>query len=147
VGLRADARVMNDWVVRADEQMNLEVSNLSFRDLPYLKVLLRPGAEIVPAKTSIISPNIHPVNSTWTQPVPYVIKTVTAKRLARPLRIAFIGLSDRIPDELRDFAGVTGFTIDDPAEAAKKTLAAVHDKADVTVVLGYIKLATANKLA
>ncbi len=43
--LRADARVMNDWVVRADEQMNLEVSNLSYRDLPYLKVLLRPGAE------------------------------------------------------------------------------------------------------
>jgi 2',3'-cyclic-nucleotide 2'-phosphodiesterase (5'-nucleotidase family) len=146
-GLRADARLMNDWVVRADEQMNLEVSNLSYRDLPYLKVLLRPGAEIVPAKTSLISANIHPVDSTWTQPLPYVIKTVTAKRLARPLRIAFIGLSDRIPDELKDSAGVTGFTIDDPAEAAKKTLAAVHDKADVTVVLGYFKLATANKLA
>jgi 2',3'-cyclic-nucleotide 2'-phosphodiesterase (5'-nucleotidase family) len=150
--LRADARLMNDWVMRAGDQMNMEVSNLSYRDLPYLKVLLRPGAGIAPAKTSLISANIHPADSTpvvstWTQPAPYVIKTVTARRLARPLRIAFIGLSDRIPDELKDSAGVTGFTIDDPAEAAKKALAAVRDKADVTVVLGYFKLATANKLA
>jgi hypothetical protein len=138
---------MNDWVVRADEQMNMEVSNLSYRDLPYLKVLLRPGAEIVPSKTTLISANIRPVDASWTQPAPYVIKTLTAKRLARPLRIAFIGLTDRIPDELKDSAGVTGFTIDEPAETAKKILAAVHDKADVTVVLGYFKLATANKLA
>src|SRR5262249_940952 len=40
--LRADARLMNDWIVRANELMNLEIVNLSYRDLPYAGDLLKP---------------------------------------------------------------------------------------------------------
>src|SRR5207253_1235417 len=72
---------------------------------------------------------------------------VTGKRLQQPVRIAFIGLSDAPPDELKPAVAASGFVISDPLAAAKQTLAEVRDKADVTVIVGYLKIGTTNKLA
>src|SRR5262249_5944273 len=80
-------------------------------------------------------------------PAPYVIKIVTGKRLPQPVRIAFIGLSDVAPDEQKDAVAKSGFVINDPLIAAKAALAEVRDKADVTVIVGYLKAQTVNKLA
>jgi mono/diheme cytochrome c family protein len=41
----------------------------------------------------------------------------------------------------------SGFVINDPYAAAKAALAEVRDKADLTVIVGYLKLPTVNKLA
>jgi hypothetical protein len=51
------------------------------------------------------------------------------------------------PDERKDLVAKSGFVIDDPLAAAKAALAEVRDKADVTVIVGYLKLLTINKLA
>src|SRR6266508_4815979 len=45
-GLREDARLMNDWIVRANDAMNMDVINLGFRDLRYADLLLRPDTTL-----------------------------------------------------------------------------------------------------
>ncbi|HEX5082978.1 MAG TPA: multiheme c-type cytochrome [Blastocatellia bacterium] len=148
--LRADAKLMNDWIVRANEAMGLDVVNLGFRDLLYAGYLLKPDANLKPEKSSLISANVKPMNAggaDHVSPAPYVIKIVTGKRLPQPVRIAFIGLSDVAPDERKDQVAKSGFVIDDPLTAARAALDEVRDKADVTVIVGYLRLPTANKLA
>ncbi len=145
--LREDARLMNDWIVRANEVMNLDIVNLGYRDLPYATSLLKPDAKIKPEKSTLISANIKAADASHVSPAPYVIKTVTGKRLPRPVRIAFIGLTDTPPDEYKEAVAKSGFVINDPLAAAKAALAEVSDKADVTVIIGFLKLLTVNKLA
>ena len=145
--LRADARLMNDWMVRANETMNLDVVNLGFRDLLYAGSLLKPDAKLKPEKSSLISANVRAAGEGRVNPAPYVIKVVTGKRLPQPVRIAFIGLSDAAPNEQKELVAKSGFVINDPLSAAKSALAEVHDKADVTVIVGYLKFQTVNKLA
>ena len=146
-GLKPDARLMNDWIVRANETMPLSVVNLSYRDLRYAGELLRPDAKLNARKSAFVSANIKAASASRTNPAPYVIRTVTSKRLKEPVRIAFIGLSDTPTEEQRDSVAASGFTIEDPLAAAKAALAEVRDKADVTVIVGYLRLTTANKVA
>lgn len=145
--LNADAKLMNDWIVRADEMMPLDVVNLSHRDLRYAGRLFEKGAPLKPEKSVMISSNIKSTDAARPSPAPYVIKTVTGKRLKQPVRIAFIGVSENAPDDKKAAVAASGFTIEDQLAAVKKSLAEVRDKADVTVVLGYIKLGMANRLA
>jgi hypothetical protein len=145
--LRADAKLMNDWIVRANEAMGLDVVNLGFRDLLYAGSVLKPDASLKPEKSSLISANVKAAGADGVSPAPYVIKIVTGKRLPQPIRIAFIGLSDVAPDERKDQVAKSGFVIDDPLTAARAALDDVGDKADVTVIVGYLKLQTVNKLA
>ena len=145
--LVADARLMNDWIVRANEAMQLEIVNLSYRDLLYAGDLLKPDTTLKPEKSVLLSANVKATDSLRENPAPYVIKTVTGKRLKTPVRIAFIGLSDLPPDDFKGQVAASGFTVHDPLEIAKKTLAEVQDKADVTVIVGYLKRGTVNKLA
>ncbi len=150
-GLREDARLMNDWIVRANEAMNLDVVNLGFRDLRYADLLLRPDApsDKMPKaeKSAILSSNIKAIDAGHVNPAPYVIKTVTAKRLSQPVRIAFIGVSDLAPEEQQAAVKASGFVINDPFEAVKAALAEVRDQVDVTVVVGFLSLPAVNKLA
>ncbi len=145
--LRDDARLMNDWIVRANEAMSLDVVNLGFHDLLYAGSLLKPDAKLKLEKSTLISANVKAADEGRAGPAPYVIKVVTCKRLPQPVRIAFIGLSDAAPDERKDLVAKSGFVIDDPLISAKAALAEVRDKADVTVIVGYLKLQTINKLA
>ncbi|MCI0336951.1 MAG: hypothetical protein L0226_05205 [Acidobacteria bacterium] len=145
--IREDARLMNDWIVRANELMSLDIVNLSYRDLPYAGSLLKPDAKLKPEKSALISANIKPADNTRISPAPYLIKVVTGKRLQKPVRIAFIGLSDIAPDNLKDAVAGSGFVIEDPLAAAKAALAEVRDKADVTVIVGFLSMPIVSKLA
>jgi hypothetical protein len=145
--LRADAKLMNDWIIRANETMPLSVVNLSYRDLRYARGFLTPEARLKPEKSGIVSANIRSEDSSTINPAPYKIVTVTAPRLKKPVRIAFIGLSDLAPEEYQEGVKASRFVIDDPLAAAKKALAEVNDKADVTVIVGYLRMTTANKIA
>lgn len=142
--LNADAKLMNDWIVRANEQMELAVVNVSHRDLKYVQRVLAPNAVLKPEKATLISANIQASNLNI---APYTIKTLTAKRLKKPVRIAFIGLSELPPDNKKEVIAKQGFTFADPVETAKTTLAEVKDKADINIIVGYFKPGTANKLA
>ncbi len=149
--LKDDARLMNDWIVRANEMMNLDVVNLGYRDLRYAGMLLNPSetweGKPRPEKSAIISSNIKPVDASRVRPAPYVIKTVTGKRLPQAVRIAFIGVSEPAPEDQAAAVKASGFEIGDPYESVKAALAEVHDKADVTVVVGFMSLPMVNKLA
>jgi 2',3'-cyclic-nucleotide 2'-phosphodiesterase (5'-nucleotidase family) len=149
--LREDIRLMNDWIVRANDVMGLDVVNLGFRDLRYAGMLLNPATSWTgkpkAEKSALISSNIKPTDSSRVAPAPYVIKTVTAKRLPQAVRVAFIGVSDTAPEEQAAAVKASGLTISDPLPAVKAALAEVHDKADVTVVVGFLSLPTVNRLA
>src|SRR5215475_10497860 len=85
--LRADAKLMNDWIVRANEVMGLDVVNLGVHDLLYAGSLLKADAKLKPEKSSLISANVKAVNAGDADragPAPYVIKIVTGKRLPQP---------------------------------------------------------------
>lgn len=151
-GLKEDARLMNDWIVRANQVMNLDVVNLGYRDLRYADLLLRPDErmndeKLKAGKSTVISSNVKAADSSHVNPAPYVIKTVTGNRLAQPVRIAFIGVSETAPEEQAEAVKSSGFVINDPFESVKATLAEVRDKADVTVVVGFLSLPAVNKLA
>lgn len=145
--LNADAKLMNDWIVRANEQMPLDVVNLSYRDLRYASRLFEKDAALKPEKSSLISANIKSSDPSKPGPAPYVIKTVTGKRLKQPVRIAFIGISENAPDDKKAAVDASGYKIEDQLAAARQALAEVRDKADVTVIVGYMKLGLANRLA
>lgn len=149
--LREDTRLMNDWIVRANEVLGLDVVNLGFRDLRYAGMLLNPAANWTgkpkAEKSALISSNIKPADSSRVAPAPYVIKIVTGKRLPQAVRIAFIGVSDTAPEEQAAAVKASGLTISDPLAAVKAALAEVHDKADVTVVVGFLSLPMVNRLA
>lgn len=142
--LNADAKLMNDWIVRANEQMEMAVVNLAHRDLKYAERLFDAKAALKPEKATLLSANIKKPGLTI---APYTIKTAIAKRLKKPLRIAFIGLSELPPDNKKEAFAKQGFTFADPLETAKATLAEIGDQADVNIIVGYFKPGTANKLA
>ncbi|QQS46086.1 MAG: hypothetical protein IPM66_19550 [Acidobacteriota bacterium] len=146
-GLKEDALLMNDWIVRANEAMNLDLVNLSWLDLPYAGRLLGPDAQLKPEKSTLISSNIKAADGSRVSPAPWVIKVVTGRRLTRPVRIAFIGVSDRAPEDRAGEVARSGFVIEDPLASVKAALAEVHDKADVTVVVGFLSLPMVNRLA
>jgi hypothetical protein len=56
-------------------------------------------------------------------------------------------LSDLAPDDRKDMVANSGFVIEDPLVAARAALDEVRDRADLTVIVGYLKLPTAHKLA
>lgn len=145
--LRDDARLMNDWIVRGNEAVGLDVVNLSYRDLRYASSLLRKDARLKPEKSTLISANIKAADDTHVNPAPYVIKIATGKRLPQPVRIALIGLTDLAPEDQKDAVAASGLKIEDPLAAAKAALAEVHDLADVTVIVGFLSMPTVNKLA
>ncbi len=145
--LRPDARLMNDWITRANETMPLSVVNLSYRDVRYAAGLLQSDAKLKPQRSVLVSANLKVTDSTRTNPAPYSIVTAVSRRLKTPIRIAFIGLSDIAPEEYQEGVKSAGFVIEDLFAAAKATLAEVRDKADVTVIIGYLRMTTANRLA
>lgn len=149
--LREDIRLMNDWIVRANEVMGLDIVNIGFRDLRYAGMLLNPSAawdgKPKPEKSVLISSNVKPGDSSRVSPAPYVIKIATAKRLPQPVRIAFIGVSDTASEEHQAAQKASGLVINDPLASVKAALAEVHDKVDVTVVVGFMSLPMVNRLA
>ena len=143
--LNADAKLMNDWIGRAVAQMDLAVINVAHRDLFYAHRFVDNPEFLHDSR--YISANILPPPQLGGGPPPYSIKTLTGKRLKKPVRLAFIGLSEFPPEEKKDKIAKLGFTFTDPLETAKKTLAEIKDKADINIVVGYFKPGTANKLA
>ena len=95
----------------------------------------------------MISANIKPANDAASKSIALRHQDLQAKRLKVPLKIAFIGLTDVPPDDQTRSAPPSGFTIEDPIATARTVIAEVADKADITVIVGYLKMTTANRIA
>jgi 2',3'-cyclic-nucleotide 2'-phosphodiesterase (5'-nucleotidase family) len=153
--LPADVMTKNKWVVKSYGDFNHDAGNVSYADLPYMAELLkRDGYDErireYPFIKKLVSANITPLSDLHVAPEPYLIREITLKRGApgKTLRVGILGLTMPKPVEggarLNEYAG---FRIGDPFEAAKRVLPELDQKTDLIVVLAYMPLLDAQRLA
>ena len=136
-GLRPDVVTRNDWVLKAYSQFPVDVFNVSSHDLRYFAGLLAK-VEFSQAKTEpllrrLVSANI--VDEKRGSPVlrPFIVREVPSRQKgAKPVRVAFIGLTETTP------APPLGFKFINPAESARRTVPDARKVADIVVVLAKV---------
>lgn len=146
--LRADALVMNDWMLKGFSQFRLDAINITYRDLLYsTKVMAKDKYETSskesPMLTDLISANAlpNPQQDKVSAAKPYVIREVKGQRLgSKAFKVAFIGVTEAGPTDK------TGYTIQNPIEMLKKVYPEARAKADLVVVLAYTPLEVTKEL-
>ncbi len=149
-----DVRIKNEWILRSFGMIDIAAINVAHADLVYLSSLLRQGdlkanTRRFPALAALVSANVHAVRRDLAQLKPYVVKTVPAgQRGGRPIRVAFIGVTEKAPKSLEDRVnhGTTGYGISDPVEAVQTVLPEARAKSDLVVVLAYVDRDTAARI-
>lgn len=145
--LRPDVMAKNDWVLKAYEQTNVDVVNVSSHDLRYFssvlaKTELARRAASEPLLERLVSANILSESPAVVAPRPYVVREVRSREAAaKPIRIAFIGLTETMP------APPPGFKLIDPAVAAKSAVPDARRNADVVVALAKVSAEEATRIA
>ena len=137
--LRPDVVTKNDWVLNAYTQFPVDVLNISSHDLRYFSDLIaRAGVgrrtENESALGRLVSANTV-YEQTGSQLVkPFIVREVASRQGGgKPVRIAFIGLTENMPDPPR------GLKFIDPVEAARRTVPEARKLADLVVVLAKIR--------
>jgi hypothetical protein len=121
--------------------------NVSSHDLRYFSGLLaknefsrRAGSE--PLLDRLVSANTMSDSPAIVSPRPYVVREVPSRAGGeRKLRVAFVGLTERMP------APPPGFKLVDPAEAARRTVPEARKAADVVVALAKVSSEEAARIA
>jgi len=145
--LRPDVQVKDDWILNSYDDFKVDVINVAAPDLRYIGPLLtareaveRGGAQ--PAVKRLVSANTAGKANTAANLQPFIIREVPARTAgAKPVRVAFIGLTeagDSLP---------RGFRINDPIETARRVVPEARKQSDVVIVLGYLKVEDAARLA
>jgi hypothetical protein len=146
--LRPDVVAKNEWVLKAYEQTNVDVLNVSSHELRYFSSVLakpefsrRAGSE--PLLERLVSANTVSESPAFVSPRPFVVREVPSREAgaSRPLRVAFIGLTETMP------APPPGFKFNDPAEAARRTVPEARKTADVVVALAKMSGEEAARIA
>jgi hypothetical protein len=141
--LRPDVITKDQWIFDAYDKFPVEVVNLSSRELRFASRFL-VGTSQPQGQNSIlgrlVSANIVAKSPDVKQPRPYVIRDVVA-RGNQIAKVAFIGLTETVP------APPPGFSISDPAVAAKQAVESVRKEADIVVVLARVKPDEAARIA
>jgi Cytochrome c554 and c-prime len=137
--LRPDIVTKNDWVLKAYDQFPVDVLNVSSYDFRYFgdafaKTALARLAETEPLFGRMISANIVDERRGDSPALPpFIIREVPSRQKgAKPVRIAFVGLTESLP------AAPAGFRFTDPAAAARRTLPEARKLADLVVVLAKV---------
>jgi len=126
-------------VLKAYGQFPVDVFNISSHDFRYFADLLAKTefarrAETEPLFGRLVSANT--VDDRHGLPVvrPFIVREVPSRQKgAKPLRVAFIGLTETTPDP------PSGFKFTDPAEAARRTVPEARKTADLVVVLAKVR--------
>jgi 2',3'-cyclic-nucleotide 2'-phosphodiesterase (5'-nucleotidase family) len=146
--LRPDAAAKDDWVLKAYEQTNIDVVNVSSHDLRYFSSALakpeftrRAGSE--PLLERLVSANTVSETPAILSPRPFIVREVPSResRSPKPVRVAFIGLTEMMP------AAPPGLKFIDPAEAARRTVPEARKTADVVVALAKVSSEEAARIA
>ena len=137
--LRPDIVTKNEWVFKAYNQFPVDVLNVSSHDVRYVAdSLSRAGlariAETEPLFGRLVSANTIDQRTGSGLVKPFIVREILSKRSgAKPVRVAFIGLTEPTPDP------PFGVRFTDPAEAARRTVPEARKVADLVVVLAKIK--------
>jgi hypothetical protein len=148
--LRPDVAVKDDSMFKIYDQFPVDAANVSASDLRYVSRLLRKAefaasGDRSPLLKRLVSANIVSDSADNIAPQPFIVRelTPTSPRspAARPVRVAFIGLTETKPDAPR------GFKFVDMVEAARRALAEAKKQADVVVALAHSSVDQATRLA
>ena len=146
--LRPDVVAKDDWVLKAYEQTNVDVVNVSSHDLRYFSSVLgkteftrRAGSE--PLLERLVSANTVSESPAVLSPRPFIVREVPSREAGapKPVRVAFLGLTEMTP------APPPGFKLIDPAEAARRTVPEARKTADVVVALAKVSSEEAARIA
>jgi mono/diheme cytochrome c family protein len=147
--LRPDVAAKDHWVAKAYDQFPVDVVNLSSRDLKYFSPFLSKAgfdtrAASQPLLRRLVSANTVATSPDMVSPQPFIVREVPARQAsggAAVLRIAFVGLTETEP------AAPSGFKFIDPVDAAKHAVVEARKRADLVIVLGYLKQEDATRIA
>lgn len=136
--LRPDIVTKNGWVLKAYNQFPVDVINISSHDLRYFanslsKVELARRTETEPVFGRLVSANTLDERTGLQIVKPFIVREMPSRQNgARPLRVAFVGLTETTPDP------PTGLKFIDPLEAARRIVPQARKKADLVVVLAKV---------
>ena len=146
--LRPDVVAKDDWVLKAYEQTDVDVVNVSSHDLRYFSSVFakpeftrRAGSE--PLLERLVSANTVSESPAVLSPRPFIVRAVPSREAGapKPVRVAFIGLTETMP------APPPGLKLIDPAEAARRTAPEARKTADVVVALAKVSSEEAARIA
>jgi Cytochrome c554 and c-prime len=145
--LRPDVVAKDDWVFKACSQFQVDVLNISSHDLRYFSSLLakpevsrRLDSELLLGR--LVSANTLSESAGFIAPHPFIVREVPSRRPgAKPIRVAFIGLTETTP------APPPGFRFIDPVEAVRRTLPEARKQANLVIVLAKIGTQEAARIA
>src|SRR6185503_7604114 len=93
--LRPDASTKDEWIMKAYDQFPVDAINISSHDLRYLSRLLhRSGTATQPILKRLMSANITSDSPDKIAPQPFVIREVPGRQSLKPVRVAFVGLTE-----------------------------------------------------
>jgi 2',3'-cyclic-nucleotide 2'-phosphodiesterase (5'-nucleotidase family) len=145
--LRSDAEERNHWLVRAYDTYPVDVANLAPADLYFLETLvtkkqLASLSQTQPVLKRFVSANITPTTPNGFKAAPYLVREIPLPSEAgKTVRVAFVGLSETSEHV------AYGMKIEDPIAAARRVIPEAKRKADVVIVLAYLKSPEAVRLA
>jgi len=139
--LKGDARIKNDWVLKAYDKFPVEAANVSAADVAYISQLIAEDSgksNLPPILQRTISANIVKASDGRPAFKPFVIRTIGR---GKQVKVAIVGLSElstRAP---------AGLKIVDPLEAARLVVPQAARAAEVVVVLAHVKSDVAARIA
>ncbi|HST21332.1 MAG TPA: multiheme c-type cytochrome [Blastocatellia bacterium] len=144
--LRPDASIKDEWIMKAYDQFPADVINISSHDLRYISRLLQKSgtagkAETQPMLKRLVSANITSISPDKIAPQPFVIREVPGRQSAKPVRVAFVGLTET------GVAAPRGFKFTDVLETARRVVPEARKRADVVIAVAYFKSEDAQRLA
>lgn len=144
--LRPDVSIKDDWIMKGYDQFPADVINVSSHDLRYVSRLLRKGETVGKTETQailkrLVSANITSNSPDKIAPQPFVIREVPGRQSAKPVRVAFVGLTET------RVAAPRGFKFTDAIETARRVVPEAKKRADVVVAIAYLNKEDAQRLA
>ena len=143
---RVDGLAKNEWMLKAQDVFRVDVVNLSAGDLSYYGKSLTKSefarkSESHPVFKRFVSANIKSDSRDFVTPPPFMVREVPQVNSPKPLRVAFIGLSEMSAIPL------SGIKIADPIESAKRFVPEAKRNAEIVIVLARLSTDLAARLA
>lgn len=135
--LTDESMLRNTWVLRAFQQMGMDVLNVSFRDLDQLAAL----SDLTPYGGRLVSANVLPRDRRVVRPEPFIVRELRGGRSKnRSLRVGIIGLTV----SAGDLSGK--YDVEDPESALARVLPQVRKRADYVLVMAFMDAAAIEKM-
>ena len=135
--LRPDAVTKNQWVVKSYSEFAADVLNVSSHDLRYIAAArseITRNKDVEPFFDRLVSANTVDAQTGSQIVRPFIVREVASRQAgAKPLKIAFVGLTEITPDAPR------GLKFLDPVDAAKRTVPEARKVSDIVIVLAKIR--------